>query len=124
MCNVRITNAVKCLPPANKPIAAEITACRKYLIAEISEFAPLGMRKSRCILCLGRVAHEAVVKALMAITNLQTPVLLPFQHGQRIVLTDNLNLVDTYHPSRQNTNTKRLTRDMLDTVMQQVRVLL
>lgn len=122
LCNVRITNAVKCLPPANKPIAAEITACRKYLIAEISEFAPPGMRKSRCILCLGRVAHEAVVKALMAMTNL--PVLLPFQHGQRITLNANLNVVDTYHPSRQNTNTNRLTRDMLDIVMQQVRVLL
>ena len=124
LCNVRITNAVKCLPPANKPIAVKITACRKYLIAEISEFATPGMRKSRCILCLGRVAHEAVVKALMAMTNLQTPVLLPFQHGQKIVLNDTLCLVDTYHPSRQNTNTNRLTRAMLDAVMLCVRDLL
>lgn len=118
--NASITNAVKCLPPANKPLAAEIAQCRKYLIAEIESFAPAGgsrLRRPRCILCLGRLAHDAVIKA-MALAP------MAFGHGEVHRLAERLYLMDTYHPSRQNTNTGRLTAAMLDSVFQRIRTLL
>ena len=118
--NTSITNAVKCLPPSNKPVAAEIAQCRKYLIAEIESFAPAGgsrLRRPRCILCLGRLAHDAVIRA-MALAP------MAFRHGEVHRLAERLYLMDTYHPSRQNTNTGRLTTEMFDSVFQRIRTLL
>ena len=118
--NTSITNAVKCLPPSNKPVAAEIAQCRKYLIAEIESFAPAGgsrLRRPRCILCLGRLAHDAVIRA-MALAP------MAFRHGEVHRLAERLYLMDTYHPSRQNTNTGRLTTEMFDSVFQHIRTLL
>jgi uracil-DNA glycosylase family 4 len=108
--NTRITNAVRCLPPANRPTAAELHQCRPYLQAEIETLRGRAPRRPRCILCLGRVAHDAVVAAL----DIELP---DFAHGRVNRLGRQLHLIDTYHPSRQNTNTGRLTSEMLDSVL-------
>jgi uracil-DNA glycosylase family 4 len=95
----RITNAVKCLPPANKPEPAEIRACNRFLANELAESPEL-----RVILALGQVAHKAV---LMAVGLKQTA--LTFGHGARHLLPGGQVLVDSYHCSRYNTQTRRLT---------------
>jgi uracil-DNA glycosylase family 4 len=115
--NVRITNAVKCLPPGNRPIAAEVRGCRPYLVAEIAELTSRRPRRNRCLLCLGRLAHEATAAALGA-------SLGAFGHGRVHEIAAHCFVVDTYHPSRQNTNTGRLTRAMLDHVLTDVRRIL
>ena len=107
--NARITNAVRCLPPANRPTAAEVGNCLGYLNHELRQLWRPGLRKPRCVLALGRIAHEAVARAAGC-----RPA--PFAHGSERVLAPGLVLLDTYHPSRQNTNTGRLTRVMLDRV--------
>lgn len=112
--NCRITNAVRCLPPGNRPQAAEVQRCSAYLRHEIDELWRPRLRLPRCLLALGRIAHGAVGLAL----NRRLP---DFQHGRSVALAPGLLLVDTYHPSRQNTNTRRLTADMLDGVLAQVR---
>lgn len=99
---VRITNAVRCVPPANRPTAAEVAACRPFLAGELS------LPELRVVLTLGRVAHEAVLGAL----GLKG---IPFGHGTAHAL-GRLTLVDSYHPSPQNTNTGRLTPAMFDAV--------
>jgi uracil-DNA glycosylase family 4 len=106
----RITNAVRCLPPQNKPLGAEITACRDYLVAEIAAMVQL-----ETILALGRVAHESVLTALGR-RRAQTP----FGHGAVHAL-DGLTLVDSYHCSRYNTQTRRLTPEMFYTVIAALR---
>ena len=115
--NCRITNAVKCLPPANKPVAAELNQCRSYLQEELRQLRGQRPRQPRCVLCLGRVAHQAVNRAL------DEPI-EAFAHGQYQEIAPRVWLVDTYHPSRQNTNTRRLTEAMLNRVMTDVRLLL
>ena len=95
----RITNAVKCLPPANKPEPAEIRACNQYLAGELATAPDV-----RVILALGLVAHKAV---LMAAGLKQGAA--PFGHGARHVLPDGRVLIDSYHCSRYNTQTRRLT---------------
>jgi uracil-DNA glycosylase family 4 len=99
---VRITNAVKCVPPANKPLPAEIRRCNHYLAAELS-----GLASVRVVLALGRVAHESVLLAL----GLKRST-LPFGHGREHALPDAKVLVDSYHCSRYNTQTGRLTAPM------------
>ncbi|MFV2091149.1 MAG: uracil-DNA glycosylase [Pseudomonadales bacterium] len=115
--NTRITNAVKCLPPANKPIAAELNQCRTYLEEELDVLRGRTHRRPRCVLCLGRLAHEAVGRALAE----NIPL---FAHGRHSEITAQFWLADTYHPSRQNTNTGRLTESMLDGVLRRVAELL
>jgi uracil-DNA glycosylase family 4 len=95
----RITNAVKCLPPGNKPEPAEIKTCNRFLAAELAA-AP----EVRVILALGLVAHKAV---LMALGMKQSA--LVFGHGARHELSGNRLLIDSYHCSRYNTQTRRLT---------------
>ncbi|HYH37789.1 MAG TPA: uracil-DNA glycosylase family protein [Azospirillum sp.] len=101
---VRITNAVRCVPPANKPTVAEVAACRPFLVGELSS------PDLRVALALGRVAHDAVLAAL----DLRGFV---FGHGAVHAL-GRLTLVDSYHPSPQNTNTRRLTPAMFDAVFE------
>jgi uracil-DNA glycosylase family 4 len=108
--DTRITNAVRCLPPGNRPKPEEVARCSGYLAHELSELWRLRMRKSRCVLALGRIAHGAMAVALER-------RLPPFEHGGRVELAPGLLLLDTYHPSRQNTNTGRLTAAMLDAVL-------
>lgn len=96
----RITNAVKCLPPENKPEPSEIKSCNRYLAQELAA-AP----EVRVILALGLVAHKAVLMA----SGLKQSA-LPFGHGARHALPGGRILIDSYHCSRYNTQTRRLTR--------------
>jgi len=103
----RITNAVKCLPPGNKPAPAEIRACNDYLAADLARLPPAG-----AILALGRVAHDATLRALG-----RPPSACVFAHGARHALAGGAALFDSYHCSRYNTNTRRLTPSMFHMVI-------
>lgn len=109
----RITNAVKCLPPQNKPVGAEIRNCNDYLVAEIAAAAPDGV-----VLALGGLAHGAILKALGL-----KPGRFAFGHGNEHRLEGGRWLVDSYHCSRYNTQTKRLTEAMFAAVFQRARCL-
>jgi uracil-DNA glycosylase family 4 len=110
----RITNAVKCLPPANKPLPAEMRACNAYLAAELA-----GLQAGALVLALGRIAHQAVLLGC----GLKQSALL-FAHGAEHALPGGLRLLDSYHCSRYNTQTRRLTEAMFDAVMARCRALL
>ena len=110
----RITNAVRCVPPQNKPIAAEIAACRGFLEAEIA-----AMSRLRAILALGQVAHGAVLKTLGVRAGA-----CRFAHGAVHRLDDGRRLFDSYHCSRLNTNTGRLTPAMFADVFAAIRATL
>jgi len=112
--DTRITNAVRCLPPGNRPLAGEVRRCSTYLRHELDELWRPRLRRPRCILALGRIAHDALAQAL----NRRLPA---FEHGRAVPLAPGLLHLDTYHPSRQNTNTGRLTSAMLDAVLAQAR---
>ena len=109
----RITNAVRCVPPENKPVGAEIAACRPFLVATIA-----GMPQLKVILALGRIAHESVLRALG-----QPPATVPFRHGGQ-AMVKGITLVSSYHCSRYNTNTGRLTEAMFRAVFADIRALL
>lgn len=98
----RITNAVKCVPPENKPTGPEINTCNAFLTAEIA-----AMRNLRCIVALGHVAHGAVLRSLGLRKSAHK-----FAHGAVWPLQSGLTLVDSYHCSRYNVNTGRLTPAM------------
>lgn len=98
----RITNAVRCVPPENKPTGAECNACRPFLADEIA-----AMPNLRVILALGGVAHANVLTTLG-----ERKKDFPFGHGNSHALTSGRRLIDSYHCSRYNTNTGRLTPDM------------
>jgi len=106
----RITNAVKCLPPANKPETVEIKQCNGYLKAELTTLRP-----GTAILALGTVAHAAVLMALGLKTKAH-----PFAHGAMHALPS-LRLYDSYHCSRYNTQTRRLTAEMFHAVFARIR---
>lgn len=105
--NCRITNAVKCLPPGNKPLPAEIATCNLYLKTELQK-----MPSGSVLLALGTVAHDAVLMA----RNLKRRD-YPFSHGAHHRFDDRMHLLDSYHCSRYNTQTKRLTTGMFDQVV-------
>ena len=111
----RITNAVKCLPPENKPEPAEIKTCNRYLSTEL-QAAP----EVRVILALGLVAHKAVLMAMGKTSALKQSDYV-FAHGARHVLPDGRVLVDSYHCSRYNTNTRRLTTEAFHNVFRTLR---
>ena len=106
----RITNAVKCLPPANKPLPMEIRNCNAFLSADLAD-----LRAGSAILALGTVAHEASLRAL----NLARRE-YPFAHGAEHVLQNGARLFDSYHCSRYNTNTRRLTTAMFEAVFARI----
>jgi uracil-DNA glycosylase len=117
----RITNAVKCLPPGNKPEPDEIRQCNRYLAEEISDFTASGS----ALLALGAIAHQAVLMALgLKLKN------YPFGHGAIHALPARgtadeanpagLTLYDSYHCSRYNTQTRRLTTDMFEQVFEKI----
>lgn len=106
----RITNAVKCLPPQNAPTTGEINECNAYLRDEIAALKP-----GTVILALGTVAHQAVLKALMLKMGAHR-----FAHGARHELPNGLILIDSYHSSRYNMNTGRLTEAMFRQVFDKV----
>ena len=107
----RITNAVRCVPPKNRPLPVEVANCRPFLEAEIGHLAQL-----RVIVALGRVAHDAV----LAVFGLR-PRERAFSHGAAHDIPPVL-LLDSYHCSRQNTNTGRLTPDMFAAVFRTARL--
>ena len=98
----RITNAVKCLPPGNKPAPSEIGQCNAYLSVELAT-----LPRAAAVLALGRIAHDAAVRALK-----QPLPKFRFAHGARHELPNSIVLFDSYHCSRYNTNTGRLTPQM------------
>jgi len=106
-----VTNAVRCLPPQNKPIAAEINTCRDFLSARIATLPRL-----RAIVALGRIAHDATVAALG-----HRKAAFKFSHGATHTICDTVCLFDSYHCSRYNTNTGRLTAEMFSEVFQSVK---
>jgi uracil-DNA glycosylase family 4 len=111
--SARITNAVKCLPPDNKPLPAETKACNAYLRAELEQ-----SRSLRAILALGTIAHEAVLRACGVPSKD-----FKFAHGAEHALEAGRVLIDSYHCSRYNTQTRRLTPEMFETVVGRAKTL-
>ena len=107
----RIVNAVRCVPPGNLPLPAEVRTCNTFLRAELD-----AMTAKRAVLALGVVAHNAVLRALGLTVSRQ-----PFRHGQVLTLADGLLLADSYHVSRYNTNTRLLTTAMFEAVVGDLR---
>lgn len=112
--NCRITNAVKCLPPDNKPVGAEISTCNAYLANEIR-----GMPGGSVILALGGIAHRAAVRALS-----RRQADFPFGHAAEHEISPGTILLDSYHCSRYNTNTGRLSEEMFRSVFDRAKELL
>ena len=110
---VRITNAVKCVPPANKPTPVEARECNGWLKAEFEEYQNL-----RVILALGRIAHDAILDAFG-----EPRGAYHFAHAAEHRLADGRWLIDSYHCSRYNTQTRRLTREMFLAVLQRAEAL-
>lgn len=111
--NCRITNAVKCLPPQNKPTGPEVRECNGFLAAELA-----ALPDGAVILALGKIAHDAVVRGCGA----RPAGRFPFGHAVEHELGTR-RLIDSYHCSRYNTNTRRLTAEMFDAVFARVREL-
>jgi uracil-DNA glycosylase len=108
--DVRVVNAVRCVPPQNKPLPPEIRACNDFLKAELT-----GLARLRVILALGRIAHDAVLRALGLRASHA-----PFGHGALHELPGGRVLADSYHVSRYNMNTGVLTEPMFDAVLASV----
>jgi uracil-DNA glycosylase family 4 len=111
--NCRITNAVKCLPPQNKPTTQEIKQCNDFLHEELT-----GMHAGSVVLALGKIAHDAVLRSLCLPLSKYR-----FAHAAEHSL-EPFTLLDSYHCSRYNTQTRRLTNDMFRAVFQRARTLL
>lgn len=105
-----ITNAVRCAPPQNKPTPEEIRVCRPFLAARIKALPQLA-----AIVCLGRIAHDSTLAALGV-----KPKAAPFAHGAAHAFEGGMFLFDSYHCSRYNTNTGRLTTAMFEDVFRAV----
>lgn len=105
--HARIVNSVKCVPPQNKPTPGEIRACNAYLRAELERLV-----RVRVVLALGRIAHEAFLRA----SDLKLSA-FPFAHGREHPLDGGRTLLDSYHCSRYNTSTRRLTPAMFAKVI-------
>lgn len=110
----RITNAVKCLPPANRPLPAEVRRCNPFLTAELAQLGEGGV-----VVALGAVAHTAILRALG-----HKAASARFAHGAEHALPGGRRLLDSYHCSRYNTNTRRLTPAMFRRVFARARHLL
>jgi len=103
----RISNSVKCVPPGNKPLPTEIATCNRYLAAELAT-----VRSGTVLLALGSIAHGAVLRALGLKLSAYR-----FAHGSEHALPGGLHMIDSYHCSRYNTNTRRLTTRMFQDVV-------
>lgn len=109
-----ITNAVRCVPPHNKPIGAEINACRPFLVDRLAALPRL-----KVMLCLGKIAHDSTVRALGLKLSAH-----PFGHESEYAVENEgreLTLLSSYHCSRYNTNTRRLTTEMFESVFSRAR---
>jgi uracil-DNA glycosylase family 4 len=110
----RITNAVKCLPPQNKPVGEEINTCNHFLARELG-----ALPNPAVIIALGSIAHQAVLKGFQL-----RQKAYPFGHAAEHKLPDAVRLIDSYHCSRYNTQTRRLTPKMFNQVFRRARRLL
>lgn len=112
----RITNAVRCVPPANKPIGAEINACRRFLKNEVAALPVQPKTNPSIILTLGGIAHASTLRSLdLKIKD------HPFGHGLSYTIKTGQCLMSSYHCSRYNVNTGRLTSEMFKSVIENVR---
>jgi uracil-DNA glycosylase len=109
--DARITNAVKCLPPENKPLPAEIKTCNQYLSAELAQ-----SKAARVMLALGAIAHLSVLRAYGL-----APGKYKFAHAAEHDIGEGRVLIDSYHCSRYNTQTRRLTTPMFEAVVERAR---
>lgn len=100
-----VLNAVKCLPPGNRPLPSEVATCRNYLEASLAVLPNV-----RVVIALGQIAHASVAKVL--------DLKAKFAHGSEVVAPGGPALLASYHCSRQNTNTGKLTRDMFESVFE------
>lgn len=108
---VQITNAVRCLPPQNKPIGAECNACRPFLTDQIKS-----LKRLKAIMTLGKISHDNTIRALgLKLKD------YPFGHNKSYQVSANITLISSYHCSRYNTNTKRLTEDMFHDVFRDLK---
>jgi uracil-DNA glycosylase family 4 len=114
-----ITNAVKCLPPENKPSAAEFTACRPYLEKELQELKAL-----RVIIALGHGAHNSLLRLFQTQDLIKRLADVPFGHGSTHQLANGLTLIGCYHTSRYNVQTGRMNNRIFLDLLDQVRLLL
>ena len=114
LADCRITNAVRCVPPENKPVGAEISQCLTFLTGEIS-----GLPRLQAVVSLGLISHNAVLRACG-----EKVSAFKFVHGARHTLSNGLTLFDSYHCSRYNTNTGRLTENMFHQVFEDVKFFL
>ncbi len=109
--HIRITNAVRCVPPQNKPVASEIAMCRPYLSDELAM-----MKNLKAIFVLGRIAHETVLRHFgLKLTD------YAFSHDHELNLPNGLKIISSYHCSRYNIQTNRLTIEMFDNVCQRLK---
>lgn len=111
--NIMITNSVRCVPPQNKPLPVEINTCRRFLVSRLSH-----MDRVKVVIALGRVAHESFIKALGG-----RQKDFKFAHGAAHDI-EGYKLIDSYHCSRYNTNTGRLTTDMFEEVFRHAKAYL
>ena len=113
-----ITAAVRCAPPDNKPLPQELITCATYLDREI-----IGLKKVRVVVALGKIGFDACLGHAIraAVISSRTPYL--FQHGATYRMPDGKTLIASYHPSNQNTQTGKLTRDMFLKVFRQAKAL-
>ena len=111
-----VTAGARCAPPANRPTPEELSACRPFLQAEIAL-----LERVRVVLALGAVAHASWLRASGWWERLSPAQRPPFGHGREAVLPDGRIFLSSYHPSRQNTNTGRLTRRMWHAVFRRAR---
>ena len=114
-----VSAAARCAPPGNKPRHVELAHCRPYLVAELRL-----LRRVRVIVTLGRIAHESWLKAAGWWQRLGPRARPRFVHGAASTLPDGTIVIASYHPSRQNTNTGKLTPEMWDAVFQKARTAL
>ncbi|MES1159018.1 MAG: uracil-DNA glycosylase [Terricaulis silvestris] len=109
-----ITNAVRCAPPENKPTPEEIKTCRRFLVARLD-----ALPKLKVILALGAIAHDSVLRA-----HGLKPTQAKFGHGAEAVLPNGRTLISSYHCSRYNTQTNRLTTEMFEAIIARAKALL
>ncbi len=111
---VMITNAVRCVPPQNKPVGQEINTCRDYLLGQMAELPHL-----KALLCLGKISHDSTIRSLgLKLKD------YPFGHNVNYDIGEGRKLFSSYHCSRYNTNTKRLTEDMFFDVFREIKTFL
>ena len=114
-----ITAAVRCVPPDNKPLPAEMNNCREYLVRELQIAA-----KKRIVISLGLVAFRSFLKIWKENTGLQPDAKFEFSHGGEWNLPGGILLISSYHPSQQNTQTGKLTRPMFHSIFRSAREML